>query len=185
MITARDFRNGIIIEMEGDLFLVLETQHVKKENRRALVKTRLRNLKTGVIIDPSLRPEDTFEQAYIEMKKMQYLYHDQSTYHIMDLATYEQVSVDAGLIGENTKFLKDNMEVTASLHKNKIVGITLPPTVDLKVQYTEPWIKGDTAKGGTKPATLETGAVVKVPLFINTDDTIKIDTRTGEYAGRV
>lgn len=185
MITGRDLRSGIAIEMDGGLFMVLETQHVKRENRRAIVRTKLKNLQTGVITDTALRPEDVFKQAYIELKKMQYLYSDDAAYYFMDQLTYEEVGVTKSIVGDDVKFIKEGMEVTASVYNNAIVSITLPPFVNLKVSYTEPGIKGDTAKGGSKPATIETGAVIKVPLFINTNDVIKIDTRTGEYAGRV
>ncbi|MBN1353921.1 MAG: elongation factor P [Candidatus Omnitrophica bacterium] len=185
MITARQFKNGFVIEIEKELFLVVGAQHIKPGKGGAFVRAKLKNLKTGAIAERTLRPEDSFPQAFIEQKTMQYLYKDQSLYHLMDQATYEQVAIEEDKIGENAKFLKDGMEITAYIHKNKIVDIALPPFVELKVSYTEPGIKGDTARGGSKPATLETGAIVKVPLFINTNDIIKIDTRTGEYGGRV
>lgn len=184
MITAREFRNGIFVEIAGGLFLVLETEHVKRQNRRALVRTKLRNLQTGVISESSFRSEEAFEQAFIEQKTVQYIYHDDSLYYFMDQATYEQNGIKKEVVGDCAKFLKDGIEVTVSIYKEKIVGIALPPFIELKVTYTEPGIKGDTAKSGSKPATLETGAVITVPLFVNADDIIKVDTRTGDYSGR-
>ena len=185
MITARQFRNGSVIEMGGSLFTILSSQHIKPGKGGAFVRAKLKNLQSGSITEKTLRPEDSFPQAYIETKKMQYLYHDEAAYHFMDQATYEQTTIQKEALGEAAKFLKDGREVTASCHKNSIVGISLPAFVEMNVTYTEPGIKGDTAKGGTKPATIEGGAVIRVPLFINKDDTIRIDTRTGEYAGRV
>lgn len=184
MITARQFRGGFVIEIQKGLFLILDSQHIKPGKGGAFVRTRLKNLQTSAITERTFRPEDTFPRAYIEEKKMQYLYKDHSTYYFMDQLTYEQVGLKEEMMGDSVKFLKDGVGVTASFYKDSIIGIALPSFVNLKVTYTEPGIRGDTAKGGSKPATLETGAVIKVPLFIKTDDTIKIDTRTGEYAGR-
>lgn len=184
MITARQFKNGFIIEIEKTLFLVLNSQHTKPGKGGAFVKAKLKNLQNGAIAERRFRPEDAFRQAYIETKKMQYLYNDSSVYYFMDQSTYDEVPIKKEALGESAKFLKDGMNVTASVHKDSIVGMALPVSVNLKVTYTERWIKGDTAKGGSKPATLETGAVIKVPLFINTDEVIKVDTRTGLYAGR-
>lgn len=185
MITARQFKSGFIIEIGKELYLVLDSQHIKPGKGGAFVRAKLKNVQNGAIAERTFRPEDSFPQAYIEEKKMQYLYKDPSTYYFMDQSTYEQVALGEGIVGEDAKFLKDGMEITASFYKDKIVEIRLPPFIDLKITYTEPWVKGDRAKLGLKPATLETGAVIKVPLFINTGDIIKIDTRTGEYAGRV
>ncbi len=184
MITARQFKSGFVIEIENELYLVLGSQHTKPGKGGAFVKARLKNLQNGAIAERTFRPEDTFPRAYIETKKMQYLYNDHSTYHFMDQSTYEEIQIKKDTLGDNVKFLKDGMEITASVYKDSIVGIALPSFINLKVTYTEEWIKGDTAKGGSKPATLETGVAIKVPLFINTDDIIKVDTRTGGYAGR-
>ena len=184
MITARQFKSGIFFEMEKQLCLVLGSQHIKPGKGGAFVRAKFKNVKTGAIMERTFRPTDTFPQAYIEQKKMQYLYKEHSNFFFMDQATYEQVGVGVDLIGESAKFLKDGMEITASIHKDSMVAVSLPSSVNLRITYTEPGIRGDTAKGGTKPATVETGAVVKVPLFINMDDIIKIDTRTGAYAGR-
>lgn len=184
MITARQFRNGIVVEKENGLFVVMESQHIKPGKGGAFIRAKLKNLKTGAIAEQTYRPTDSFQQAYIEDHKMQFLYKEHTIYHFMNQATYEQTGISENTIGNDAKFLKDGMEILASFYKDTIIGIKLPAFVSLKVTYTEPGIKGDTAKGGSKPATLETGAVIKVPLFINTDDIINIDTRTGQYSGR-
>ncbi|NQU95824.1 MAG: elongation factor P [Candidatus Omnitrophica bacterium] len=184
MITARQFRNGIVIEMQNNLFVVQESQHIKPGKGGAFVRAKLKNLQTGAIAEQTFRPSDSFQQAFIEEQKVQYLYKEHSIYYFMNQATYEQTGITQDIIGDNVKLLKDGMEISASFYKDTIIGITLPSFVKLRVTYTEPGIKGDTARGGSKPATLETGTVIKVPLFINTDDVIKIDTRTGQYSGR-
>ncbi len=184
MITARQFKGGLIVEMDKRLYLVMGAQHIKPGKGGAFVRAKMKNLQNGSIIEKTLRPQDSFPQAFIEERKMQYLYKDHSAYHFMNQTTYDQLAVSEDLIGENSRFLKDGMEVTASFHKDSIIAVTLPSFVTLKVTYTEPGMKGDTAKSGSKPATLETGVAVRVPLFVNTDNTIKIDTRTGDYAGR-
>ena len=184
MITARQFRNGIVVEKDNGLFIVMESQHIKPGKGGAFIRAKLKNLKTGAIAEQTYRPTDSFQQAYIEEHKMQFLYKEHTIYHFMNQETYEQTGISQDTIGDNVKFMKDGMEISASFYKDAIIGITLPSFVSLKVTYTEPGIKGDTAKGGSKPATLETGAVIKVPLFINTDDIINIDTRTGQYSGR-
>ncbi len=184
MITARQLKGGFIIELDKCLYLVMATQHIKPGKGGAFVRAKMKNLRNGSIIEKTLRPQDSFHQAFIEEKKMQYLYKDHSSYHFMNQVTYEQLAVSKDLIGENSAFLKDGMEVTASFHADSIIAVTLPSFVELKIEYTEPGIRGDTARGGSKPATLETGAVVRVPLFINTGNIIRIDTRTGDYAGR-
>lgn len=184
MITARQFRTGNAVEINKTLFLVVASQHIKPGKGGAFVRTKLKNLKTHAISERTFRPQDSFPQAYIETKKMQCLYRDHSGYHFMDQSTFEQVAIGEDILGETIKFLKDGMDVTISAHKGSVVGISLPAFVNLKVTYTEPGIRGDTAKGGSKPATLETRASIRVPLFINTGDHIKIDTRRCEYAGR-
>ena len=184
MITARQFRVGVVFETDKALYVVVSAQHIKPGKGGAFVRAKIKNMKTGATSEKTFRPEDSFPQAYIESKAMQFLYKDDSVYHFMNQTTYEQVGIAEEMIGDSAKFLKDGMEITASLYKDQVIGIALSTTVNLKVTYTEPGIKGDTAKGGSKTATLETGAVIKVPLFINTDDIVKVDTRTGEYAGR-
>jgi elongation factor P len=162
----------------------MESHHIKPGKGGAFVRAKIKNLRTGAISERTFKPDESFPQAFIEQKTMQYLYHDESIYHFMDQATYEQIGINKEVLGDIAKFLKDGMEVTTSQHNHQIVDITIPPFVNLEVTYTEPGIKGDTAKGGSKPATLETGAVIRVPLFINTGDIIRVDTRTTSYAGR-
>ena len=184
MITARQFRNGIAIEVNKVLHVVLESQHIKPGKGGAFMRAKLKNLVTGASFEQTFRPEEAFQQAYIDQKKMQHLYHDGSTHYFMDQSTYEQIGIDENTIGESAKFLKDGIEADVSFYKDSPIGIILPSFVELKITYTEPGIKGDTAKGGLKPATVETGATVKVPLFINSGEKIKVDTRTGDYSGR-
>lgn len=184
MITARQFKNGVAIEIGKDLFLIMGAQHIKPGKGGAFVRAKLKNLNTGAIAERTLRPQESFPQAFIEDKKVQYLYKEHSVYHFMNQTTYEQIAISEDIVGDSAKFLKDGMEITASFHKEMIIAIKLPSFVNLKVTYTEPGIKGDTARGGGKPATLETGATIKVPLFVNNNEIIKIDTRTGEYGGR-
>ena len=184
MITARQFKGGFVVKIQNELYAILGAQHTKPGKGGAFVKAKMKNLKSGAIAERTFRPDDTFEQAYIEQKKIQFLYKDRFAYHFMDQLTYEQIAVSEEMASEFAKFLKDGMEITALVHENTVVEITLPSFVNLKVTYTEPGIKGDTARGGSKAATLETGTVIKVPLFINTGNIIKIDTRTGAYSGR-
>jgi len=184
MITARQLKNGLVVEIEKTLFQVLYFQHTKPGKGGAFVRVRFKNLKTGSIAESTFRPEDSFSQAFMEEKVLQFLYKDGSIYYFMDQTTYEEIGVAKEILGDVTKFLKDGMEVRASVHNDTVVSVSLPSFVELKVLYTEPGIKGDTARGGTKQATLETGTIIKVPLFINTDDIIKIDTRTAAYGGR-
>ena len=184
MITARQFKNGFVIKIQNELYAVLSAQHIKPGKGGAFMKVKMKNLKTDAIAERTFRPDEAFEQAYIEQKKIQFLYKDHFAYHFMDQVTYEQIAVDEKMASGIAKFLKDGMEITAAIYEIAVVGITLPSFVSLKVTYTEPGIKGDTARGGSKPATLETDAVIRVPLFINTGEVIKIDTRTGAYSGR-
>jgi len=185
MITPRQFNNGQCIIKDGEIWVVLYTQHKRTAQRRAEVRTKMRNIKTGAVLETNLQPDELFEEAFIEKKPMTYLYSDGDSFVFMDQASYEQFQVTKALIGEPAGFMKENMEVTLEFFEGKVIGVLLPIFIDLKVTYTEPGLKGDTARGGSKPATLETGATVKVPLFIDQDDIIRIDTRTGEYEGRV
>jgi len=185
MITPKQFSNGQCIIMDGELCVVLFTQHKRTAQRGATVKTKLRNINTGLVSEINLDPDATYEEAYIEKKTMQYLYGEGNNYHFMDKASYEQFELSKDLLGNAVKFLKENAEVTIGFYEGKVVGVERPIFVDLVVTYTEPGLKGDTAKGGSKNATLETGAIVKVPLFINQGDVVRIDTRTEEYVNRV
>lgn len=173
------------IELDGQAYLVLDSDHHKLVGRGgAVVRTRLRNLETGVIVDKTFNAGEKVPKAHVEERQVQYLYAAGDEYYVMDLETYEQFHLTANEVGGNARFLKENMVLSVSLHKGKAVSVSLPITVELQVTETEPGFRGDTAAGGSKPATLETGAVIKVPLFVNNGDVIKVDTRAGEYIGR-
>lgn len=185
MASTSDFRTGMVIRMDGELWTVVDFQHVNPGNWRAFVRTKLKNLKSGKVIETRFRAGESIEPVRIDRKEYQYLYHDGSGFVFMDTETYDQVSVADKIVGDGGKFLKDSEKVTLIFNGNEIIGIELPITVELKIAETVPGVKGDTATGGTKPATVETGAVVNVPLFISEGDIIKIDTRTGDYLERV
>lgn len=184
MIVAGDFRNGVTFEMDGNIFQIIEFQHVKPGKGAAFVRTKFKNIKTGATVERSFNPSDKFENAVIERKEMQYLYKDADLYYFMDTETYEQTPINSSSIGDALKFVKENEIVKILTHKGNVFGIEPPIFVELEITETEPGFKGDTATGATKPAVLETGATVKVPLFVNQGDRIKIDTRTGEYMER-
>lgn len=185
MISAGDFRNGITIELDGALFIILDFQHVKPGKGAAFVRSTLKNLETGAVVEKTFRPSEKMQRAHIDKRDLQYLYTDGSLFHFMDTESYEQVEMNEADIGDSLKFVKENDMVKVLVHNGRIFGIEPPLFAELAVTETEPGFKGDTAQGATKPATVETGAVVKVPLFVVAGDTIKIDTRTGEYLGRV
>ncbi|NQT95731.1 MAG: elongation factor P [Candidatus Omnitrophica bacterium] len=184
MITTADFKNGISVVIGGILYQLIEFQHIKPGKGGAFVRTRLRNMRTKAVVDKTFRAGEKIEDAYIETKKMQYTYHSGNTYHFMDSKTFEEVSITESVIGDNKKFLKEGIEITSLWHKAQIIDISLPAAIILKITHSEPGIRGDTARQAFKPATLETGAVVQVPLFVNAGDAIKVDTRTGEYLER-
>jgi len=185
MISTRQFKNGKIIKIGTALYSIVSFQHIKPGKGGAFVRTKLKSLKLGTVIDKTFRPEEKFEEAFIDEKKFQFLYHTGDTYHFMDVASYEQIELDRDALGECANYLKDNSEVKASVYNGGIIGIQPPMFVELKVVSTEPGIRGDTAKAAAKPATLETGLIIQVPLFVNNGDVIKVDTRTGGYSGRV
>ena len=184
MISAGDFRNGITFEMDGNVVQVIEFQHVKPGKGAAFVRTKYKNVITGAVVERSFNPTDKYPTAYIERKDMQYLYSDGDLYYFMDMATYEQQPIDKSKLGPAFQFVKENMEVKVLSYKGNVFGVEPPNFVELEVTETDPGFKGDTATNATKPATLETGAEIKVPLFINQGDMIRIDTRTGEYMER-
>lgn len=184
MIMAGDFRNGITFEMDGQVYQVVEFQHVKPGKGAAFVRTKLKNIITDATIEKTFNPSDKMPRAHIERKDMQYLYNDGQLFYFMDVDTYEQIPLSEEILGDSLKFIKENMTVKLLFFKDKVIGIEPPNFVELEVIQTEPAIKGDTVTGATKPATVETGALVKVPLFINNGDVIRIDTRTGEYMER-
>lgn len=185
MISANDLRKGMMFRMNGELYTVLSYQHVKPGKGGAFVRSRIRNIKKNTIVDRTFRPDEKIEDVYIEKRKMQYLYDDGDNSVFMDTGNYEQESVPNSSIEEEKRFLKENLEVDVSIYEGEIISIDLPIFVELKVVHTEPGLKGDTATTTYKPATVETGAHIQVPLFINKDDVIKVDTRTGEYCERV
>ncbi|MBP3323013.1 MAG: elongation factor P [Clostridia bacterium] len=184
MIVAGDFRNGITFEMDGNVVSIVEFQHVKPGKGAAFVRTKIRNVITGAVTERTFNPTEKFPTAFIERKDMEYSYNDGDLYYFMDQETYDMVPINADVLGDNFKFVKENMVCKILSYKGNVFGVEPPTFVELEIAATEPGVKGDTATNATKPATLETGAEVKVPLFINEGEIIKIDTRTGEYLGR-
>ena len=185
MVSAGDFKNGITIEYDGKVCQIVEFQHVKPGKGAAFVRTKLKDIVNGGVVETSFRPTEKFENAHIDRKDMQYLYSDGDLYHFMDTETYDQIALSESDIGDSLKFVKENEMVKICSYKGNVFAVEPPLFVELAITETEPGFKGDTATGATKPATVETGAVVNVPLFVNQDDVIKIDTRTGEYLSRV
>ena len=183
-ITASDFRNGVTFEMDGQVMQVVEFQHVKPGKGAAFVRTKMKNVITGAVTETSFNPTAKFEQAFVDRKEMEYSYNDGDLYYFMDMETYDMLPVNKSVLGDNFKFVKENMSCKIMSYKGSVFGVEPPNFVELEVTETEPGIKGDTATNVTKPATLETGAEIKVPLFINAGDRIRIDTRTGEYMER-
>ncbi len=184
MVTAGDFRNGLTFDMDGNVMQVVEFQHVKPGKGAAFVRTKIKNVITGAVIERTFSPTDKFENAYVERKEMEYLYSDGELYYFMDVESYEQIPLEGNKLGDNFRFVKENMTCKIVSYKGNVFSVEPPIFVELEVTDTEPGFKGDTATGTTKPATLETGATVKVPLFISTGDKLRIDTRTGEYIER-
>lgn len=185
MISAGDFRNGITIEFDNNIFQIIEFQHVKPGKGAAFVRTKLKNIKSGGVIERTFRPTEKCPQARIDRKDMQYLYADGDLFHFMDTENYEQIALNSESIGDSLKFVKENDFCKICSHNGNVFAVEPPLFVELEITDTEPGVKGDTATGATKPATVETGATVYVPLFVNQGDKIKIDTRTGEYLSRV
>ncbi len=184
MISAGDFRNGVTFEMDGQVVSIIEFQHVKPGKGAAFVRTKIRNVITGAVVEKTFNPNDKYPTAYIERKEMEYSYSDGDLYYFMDTETWEQIPIGKSVLGDNFKFVKENMVCKVLSYKGNVFGVEPPNFVDLKVIETEPGFKGDTATNATKPATVETGAEVRVPLFIDEGEVIQIDTRTGEYLGR-
>ncbi|MBO7293179.1 MAG: elongation factor P [Clostridia bacterium] len=184
VVIAGDFRNGVTFEMDGKVVQVLEFQHVKPGKGAAFVRTKLKDVINGAVIEKTFNPTDKFEGAYIERKDMEYLYNDGDLYYFMDPETYEQMPLDAKKLGDNFKFVKENTTCKIVSYKGNVFSVEPPVFVTLEVAETEPGVRGDTATNVTKAATLETGAVVRVPIFINTGDMIRVDTRVGEYLER-
>ena len=185
MVSAGDFRNGMTVEIDGNVYQIIEFQHVKPGKGAAFVRTKLKNIKSGGVVEKTFRPTEKFENAHIDRADMQYLYNDGDLYYFMDVNTYDQIPLSSDMVGDSLKFVKENEMVKICSHKGQVFSIEPPLFVELEITETEPGFKGDTATGASKPATVETGAQVYVPLFVNQGDVIKIDTRTGEYLSRV
>ena len=184
MVSAGDFKNGLTVEIEGVVYQILEFQHVKPGKGAAFVRTKLKNIINGGVVEKTFRPTEKFENAHIERKEMQYLYNDGDLFNYMDNETFEQIAVNAETLGDSLKFVKENENVKLSSYPGSVFDIEPPLTVELEITETEPGFKGDTAQGATKPAIVETGAQVSVPLFVEQGEKIKIDTRTGDYLSR-
>ena len=184
MISAGDFRNGVTFEEDGNVLQVVEFQHVKPGKGAAFVRTKTKNVITGAVIEKSYNPTAKFPTAFVERKDMEYSYNDGDLYYFMDQETYELEPINKSELGDNFRFVKENMVVKVLSYKGNVFGVEPPNFVELVVTETEPGFKGDTSTGATKPATLETGATINVPLFIDIDDVIRVDTRTGTYMER-
>jgi elongation factor P len=179
-----DFRNGLSIMLDGEIYTIVDFQHVKPGKGGAFVRSKLKNVRSGAVIDKTWRAGEKMDQAVLERKPMQFLYHMDGEYHLMDMETYDQITVDRAAFGSAAKYLKENGEVSVLMHGEEVIGAELPFTVELEVIETDPGERGNTASGGSKPATLEGGAVVQVPFFINVGDKLKVDTRTDTYLER-
>ncbi|WP_027719288.1 elongation factor P [Desulfovirgula thermocuniculi] len=185
MISTNDFRTGLTIELDGEAYQVIEFQHVKPGKGSPFVRSKLKNLRTGAVIEKTFNAGEKVPRAHIDRREVQYLYNDGKTYNFMDMETFDQFSLTREELGEAVNFMKENMTLTLLMFQGKSIGVELPNYVELKVIDTPPGIKGDTASGGSKPATLETGYVVQVPFFVEVGDVLQIDTRTGHYIKRV
>ncbi|MDO9108415.1 MAG: elongation factor P [Coriobacteriia bacterium] len=184
-VSTPNFKNGMCILYEGKRWVIVDFQHVKPGKGGAFVRTKLKELESGRVVDYTFRAGEKFEDVRIETKKMQYLYNDGDTFYFMDNTSYEQVELNAEFVGDQAKWLKDNDEVEVLTADGEYMGVEPPMFVELSVTETDPGFKGDTVQGGTKPATLESGAVVQVPMFVETGDTLRVDTRDGRYITRV
>jgi elongation factor P len=184
MISAGDFRNGVTFELDGKVYTIVEFQHVKPGKGSAFVRVKMRDVITGGVIERTFNPSEKVQEAFIERKTMQYLYNDGDLYYFMDLESYEQIPINKKILSDNFKFVKENMECKVQSYKGNVFGVEPPIFVTLEVTETEPGFKGDTSTNATKPGILETGASIRIPLFVNQGEKIKIDTRTGEYLER-
>ena len=183
-ITTNDLRNGMTLDLPEGLFSVVEFQHVKPGKGGAFVRTKLKNVRTGAVLERTFRADERVEQAIVEKREMQYLYGDGNDYVFMDTTSYDQITVPEAALGEAAKYLKESDNAVLQMYDSEIVGVDLPAAVELTVANTDPGVQGDRVSGARKPATLETGLVIQVPLFVNTGDKIKVDTRTGDYITR-
>ncbi|HTY45581.1 MAG TPA: elongation factor P [Patescibacteria group bacterium] len=183
-LSINELKAGLTVLVDDIVWLVLECQHVKPGKGAAFVRAKMRNMKNASVQEKTFRGDEKIEEAYVEERKLQYQYTSGSMYHFMDQETFEEIAISVDNMGDKIKFLKDNLEVSAYFYKDEVLMVNLPNFIEFEITETEPGIKGDTAKSGTKPATVETGAVIQVPLFINVGDRIKVDTRTGTYIER-
>jgi elongation factor P len=183
--STSDFKNGLVLQIEGQLWTIVEFQHVKPGKGPAFVRTKLKNVLSGKVVDRTFNAGVKVDTATVDRRDMTYLYHDGSDYIFMDSETYDQIPMSAEVVGDGARFLLENMQVQVAMHEGTPLFVELPVTVELLVQHTDPGLQGDRSTGGTKPATLETGAEIQVPLFINTGDKLKVDSRDGSYLGRV
>ena len=184
MISAGDFRNGVTFELDGNVLQIIEFQHVKPGKGAAFVRTKCKNVMTGAVVERTFNPSDKFENAYVERREMQYMYNDGNLYYFMDTETYDQIPLNADILPDSFRFVKEEMLVKILSYKGNVFGLEPPLFVDLEVTQTDPGFRGDTATNVTKPAILETGAEIRVPLFINIGEKVRIDTRTKEYLER-
>ena len=184
MISSNDFKTGLTIEIDGDIYQIVDFQHVKPGKGSAFVRTKVKNVKTGSIVEKKFNAGEKFAKARLDRREMQYLYKDGDQFVVMDNESYEQIMLTESQIGDEVKWLKENMNLGILIYNNEVIGVDLPNTVVLRVTETDPGVRGDTAQGGTKAAVVETGATVQVPFFINVDDELVIDTRTGSYVSR-
>ena len=184
-LSINDVKSGLTVLVEGEIYQIIEFQHVKPGKGAAFVRVKLRNLRTSNVLEKTFRGDEKIEEAYIEERKLQYQYTTGDMYHFMAQDNYEELAISKDTLGNKVKFLKDNIEVTSYSYKDEVLSVNLPNFIECSIKHTEPGIKGDTAKSGTKPAEIETGAIIQVPLFVDIDDRIKVDTRTGTYVERV
>ena len=184
-LSINEVKSGLTILVDDQVWLVIDAQHIKPGKGAAFCRAKLRSLKNNSVQEKTFRGDEKLEEAFVEERKLQYQYSSGDMYHFMDQDNFEEISIQREDIGEKTKFLKDNLDVAAFFYKNEVLNVSLPNFIEFNITHTEPGIKGDTAKSGTKPATIESGAIVQVPLFINLGDRIKIDTRSGNYVERV
>jgi len=184
-VSINQFKIGLTILIDGEVYQIVEVEHVKPGKGAAFVRTKLKNIKNGTLIERTFRGEEKIEEAFIEEERLQYLYNSADAYHFMQLDNFEEIIIPKEILGDKVLFLKDNLEVVALVYKGEILSVSLPNFIEMEVVYTEESVKGDTVKAGTKPARLETGVVVDVPLFIKKGDVIKVDTRTKEYVERL
>lgn len=184
-LSINEIKSGLTILVDNHVWMTMDCQHVKPGKGAAFVRVKARNLKTGSVQEMTFRGDEKVDEAFVEERKLQYQYVSGALYHFMDQDTFEEIAISRDVLGDQLKYLKDNLEVSGYFYKNEVLNVNLPNFIEFDIVDTEPGIKGDTAKGGTKPAKIETGATVQVPLFIDTSDRIKLDTRTGSYIERV